>query len=494
MAFLSRACSAVLLTVGVSAFPVYDVDGGEPLAVNPSRGTAFSSVSKLDASRLIECYSDYADGGAGICKILSVDVDGMAVTEEGSVVFNANHTQYINVAAFSSSAAVVCYLDHAGTDHLTCRYLDVGGSSIEPSEPYAVDDVAVEVSFLSVASLTHEVGIVCWSEPLNEVKDRAGVCNKLTLGQAGQIAVGSKTYFDQAFSTSDVTVQAFSETSAVVCWSAQGDGDCVALSLSGSGSQDFAVGAIARFFSGDSEAFKGLVLVRFTAARGLVCWADKVAKNRVDCRALLVDGSALSYGEAGEVTAFPSLYLTADALTEDAALVCYSADPDGSVIDSENFDGRGTCNVVGLVENGSAVGAGPPNEVNSGTTQHMAVASFDDRSAVLCYSDGGAGSGNCRALGMAETTTSSTTETSTSATSATTVTTTPHTTTETTSLSGTSTTSWHTTTETLTTTSPHTTTGTNTAGAEGPQDSGSRAPDLLGACVALLAAASVTLG
>jgi len=225
-----------------------------------------------------------------------------------------------------------------------------------------------------------------------------------------------------------------------------------------------------------------------------VCWADGVGENRVDCRSVAVDGSALSYGDAGEVTALPSLYLTADALTEDAALVCYSADPDGSVIDSENFDGRGTCNVVGLVENGSAVGAGPPNEVNSGTTQHMAVASFDDRSAVLCYSDGGAGSGNCRALGMAETTTSSTTETSTSATSATTVTTTPHTTTETTSLSGTSTTSWHTTTETLTTTSPHTTTGTNTAGAEGPQDSGSRAPDLLGACVALLAAASVTLG
>merc|ERR1712060_462656 len=179
---------------------------------------------------------------------------------------------------------------------------------------------------------------------------------------------------------------------------------------------------------------------------------------------------------------FPSLYLTADAITEDAALVCYAADPDGSVL-SENFDGKGTCNIVGLMDDDSGVGAGPPNEVNSGTTQFLAVASFDDSSAVLCYSDGGAGSGNCRALGMAETTSSST-ETST-------------TTTETSTVSETSTTSFHTTTETFTTTSAHTTTDTTvthsfTRPAE-PEDSGSRAPGLLGVCVALLAATGVAL-
>jgi hypothetical protein len=496
MAFLSRACSVVLLTAGASAFPVYDVDDGEPLAVNPLRGTAFSSVSKLGDSRVIECYADYANnGGAGTCKILSVD--GMAVTEKGSVVFNANHTQYINVASFSSSTAVVCYLDHAGTEQLTCRFLDVGDSSIEPGEAYVVDDVAVQVSFSSLASLTDQIGIVCWSYPLNPVKDRAGVCNKLTLGEGGAITFGDYTYFDQAYSTSDVTVQAFSQTSAVVCWSAQGDGDCRTLSLSNSssGSGDLDVGTAQRFFEGESEAFKGLALVKFNASRGLVCWADQVAKNRVDCKSLLIDGSDLSYGEAGEVTAFPSLYLTADAITEDAALVCYAADPDGSVL-SENFDGKGTCNIVGLMDDDSGVGAGPPNEVNSGTTQFLAVASFDDSSAVLCYSDGGAGSGNCKALGMAETTTSSTETSTTTETTTTTATTTPHTTTETSTVSETSTTSFHTTTETSTTSSPHTTTDTTTdttvTTAE-PEDSGSQAPGLLGVCVALLAATGVAL-
>lgn len=500
MAFLSRACSVVLLTAGASAFPVYDVMDGEPLAVNPLRGTAFTSVSKLGDSRVIECYADYANnGGAGTCKILRVD--GMVVAEEGAVVFNANHTQYINVVSFSPSTAVVCYLDQAGTEHLTCRSLDVGGNSIEPSEAYVVDDVAVEVSFLSLASLTHEIGIVCWSYPLNSVKDRAGVCNKLTLGAGGAITVGNYTYFDQAFSTSDVTVQAFSGTSAVVCWSAQGDGDCRTLSLSDSGPGDLDVGPFHRFFEGESEAFEGLALVKFNASRGLVCWADGVAKNRVDCKQLFIDGSDLGYGEAGEVTAFPSLYLTADAITEDSALVCYATDPEGSVL-SEDFDGKGTCNVVGLMEDGSSVAAGPPNEVNSGTTQFLAVASFDDSSAVLCYSDGGAGSGNCKALSIAETTTTST-ETSTTTlsttteTSTTTATTTPHTTTETSTVSETSTTSFHTTTETFTTTSAHTTTATTvtqslTHPAE-PEDSGSRAPGLLVVCVTLLAATGVAL-
>jgi hypothetical protein len=222
-----------------------------------------------------------------------------------------------------------------------------------------------------------------------------------------------------------------------------------------------------------------------------------VAKNQVDCKSLLIDGTALTYGEASEVTAFPSTFLAADALTEDAALVCYSADPGGSVTDAKNFDGRGTCNIVGVMVNGSAISAGPPNEVNSGTTQHMAVASSDERSAVLCYSDGGAGSGNCKALSMAETTTSSTDTSTNTETTDSTSTTTPHTTTETSTISETSTTSLHTTSETSTTSSAHTTTVTRTTVESQvppvPEDSGSLAPDLLGAFVALLAAIGVEL-
>merc|ERR1712032_682471 len=108
-----------------------------------------------------------------------------------------------------------------------------------------------------------------------------------------------------------------------------------------------------------------------------------------------------------------------------------------------------------------------------------------------CYSDGGAGSGNCKALSMAETTTSSTWASTNTETTDSTSTTTPHTTTET------STTSLHTTSETSTTSSAHTTTVTRTTVESQvppvPEDSGSLAPDLLGAFVALLAAIGVEL-
>merc|ERR1712060_868454 len=131
---------------------------------------------------------------------------------------------------------------------------------------------------------------------------------------------------------------------------------------------------------------------------------------------------------------------------------------------------------------------------NSGTTQHMAVASSDERSAVLCYSDGGAGSGNCKALSMAETTTSSTDTSTNTETTDSTPPTTPHTTTESSTVSETSTTSLHTTSETSTTSSAHTTTVTRTTvESQDPEDSGSLAPDLLGAFVALLAAIGVEL-
>jgi len=491
-----------ILAAACNGFPMYDVEDGEALEVNPGQGTAFSSVSTLDASRVIECYADYGNDGAGTCKLLSVQ--DKSVTEEGSLVFNANRTQYIKVASFSPSSAVVCYSDHAGTEHLTCRSLAIGGSSMTAHAPYTIDDAAVDVSFLDVASFTHEIGIVCWSEPLspdNTVKDRAGVCNKLTVGQFGEISVGQKAYIDQAYSTSDITVQAFTDTSAVVCWSAQGTGECMAVSLSdtGSASSDFNIDPyeVYTFFQGAAEAFKGLELVKFTEARGLVCYADKIAKNKVDCRSLYVNGTSISYGEVGEVTPFPSLWLTADALTEDAAIVCYAANPQGSVVDAESFDGKGTCNIVGLLEDGSSVGAGPPVEVNSRATQHMTVVSFDDRSGVLCYSDGGAGAGNCKALSMAETTTSTTATTTTTESSTTTETTTPHTTTETTTSSETSTTSVHTTTETFTTTSPHTTTETattiTTTMPESEITSGSPAPGLLGAFAALSAALAAAL-
>lgn len=197
--------------------------------------------------------------------------------------------------------------------------------------------------------------------------------------------------------------------------------------------------------------------------------------------------------EAVVVNANPTAHISAtrvkDPDTQEAtALVCYASEPGHT---SGEFRGNGTCNIVGLIGN-ETLGAGPANQVNARPTEYTALVTLESNSAILCYSGFGAGQGQCRALSMAETTTSTTATSSTSLTS--TMTTTPHTLTATTitgnTVTDTSTTSPHTTTGTLTTTSPHTTTETTvtTATTTEGESSGSAATSLAGAGAAVAVA------
>jgi hypothetical protein len=319
------------------------------------------------------------------------------------------------------------------------------------------------------------------------------VCNKLTL-EGGALVVGADYFFDDQTSTSDISVKAFSEASAVICWSAQGTGECSLLSLSDANGTDFTQGVNQVFYTKTSEFFESVVVVSFTSTQGAVCYADRTEDNFVACKVLLVDGADLTVGsEAEEVNANPTSWVTAAAITDSAALVCYATEEGGNV-NGKQFRGVGTCNVLGLTGDNATVGVGPPNEVNANPTEHMSLVGLADFSAVLCYSDVGAGPGHCMALSMAPTTTTvtttsatSTTTVTTTETSTTTETTTPHTTTETSTSTETSTTSLHTTTATETT-------ATATEAAEGPvEDSGSVPSGLpgLGAAVAVALGAAV---
>jgi hypothetical protein len=478
----SSTVALLLLTFPAAfAFPVYDVEEGPGEFVNEGRGTAFNSVAALDSTRAIECFTDYGSGGgAGTCVVVNVQQD-KTVDVAQKYIFANNETHGISVAAFSDKEAVVCYSDKGVTGRLICTSLaiDLGNNQITSGESKIVDAVAFEVPHLDVTTLTHEIGVLCWSEPDSSVKDRAGACNKLTIAGGGALHVSNKSYFDSTRSTTDISVTRFSDVSAIICWSAQGEGNCRQLSLDDNGDNEFSFGDEAVFNVKDSNPsapveFEGLEVVSFTETQGMVCYAEKKAQNSVNCKVLVIGETAeLTVGEKEEVNGDPSSWLTAVALTEGGALVCYATSPDGAVTNTDSFDGLGTCNIVGLTDGNTTVGAGPPNQVNSQATQHMSVAVLDpiERSAVLCYSDKGAGGALCKALRMAETTTSTTATTTSSAT-----TTSPHTTTETTTTTESSTTSFHTTTQTFTTTSPHTTTNTDS------EDSGS-ASQVLGASV-----------
>jgi len=518
-------CSArfllLLLLGSAGAFPVYDVREGSELEVNVDRGTSFTATGRLSDSRALECFADYGNFGAGTCNIL--DVSGNQLIKRSTFVFNGNETHEITVAPFTSTASVVCYSDKGGTKKLTCKMLELSGNDLSDSEPVIINADAEEVPFLAITRLSDSVGVLCWSYVLYAAQDRAGVCNKLTLSQ-GELQVGADFFFDMTHSTSDISVQAFSESSAVLCYSAQGTGTCAMLSLSSDGFQevcidasngakdiegyscdywyawtefcgpdyddsdftvetmccacgggssvnvpvDFSLGSDQVFHVKASEFFESIVVVSFTSEQGAVCYADGTDENSVACKVLLVDGTSLTVGsEAEVVNEEPTSWVTATAITDAAALVCYATEQGGNV-NGEEFRGVGTCNVLGLMDDGLTVGAGPPNEVNSNPTEHMSLASLDEALAVLCYSDFGAGAGHCVALSMATTTTTTTVTTTTTTSSTTTLTT----------ATETSSTTPHTTTETSSSTTPHTTTETFTTTSDTPNrepilDSGS---------------------
>jgi len=321
---------------------------------------------------------------------------------------------------------------------------------------------------------------------------------------------GPNFFFALSTSASDICVEAFSDASAVVCYSAQGVGTCAIVSVSGNGT--LGKGADVPFHPTSVPFFESMVVVSFSENLGTVCYADGTDSNFVACRMVAVDGTLLSVGEEEIVNAEPSTYVTTTYLSESAVLVCYATEVGGNV-NGEEFLGLGTCNVLGLTQDNSTVSSGPPMVVNDNPTEHMALASLDNEAAVLCYSDLGAGDGHCRALSLATTTTTTTRTTSTSSTttSSTTTTTdtstsessstTKHTTTETSTSSETSSTTVHTTTETSTSTETssttvtgtETSTHTETAGpGSSPESSKSsrRLPSALLSAGALLAAAA----
>jgi hypothetical protein len=482
-----------VLAVGVAgAFPVYDVSAGAPLEFNAG-GTSFNSLGSLSNNQAIQCFANYASGGVGTCLLLGLEgPDGdQTVSLEGSQrVFNANETLEISVTAFSASRAVVCYHDAVNENHLTCTTLTIADDNITGASPAVTINVNATSVAYAVTRFSDEVGAICWSYKGYMQKDGAGVCNKLTLDADGVITVGGEFFFDDEHNSQDFSISAFSATKAVLCWNAEQDGTCTTLMLDNG---NLAKTNDAVFGRATESNYEGLVVVSLSEEEGVVCWSDGVDVNQLECKLLMVSENISVGAEAVVVNANPTSHISATKVTdpdtqEATALVCYASEP-GHTSTSVEFRGNGTCNIVGRIGN-ETLGSGPANEVNARPTEYTALVTLESNS-ILCYSGFGAGQGQCRALSMAETTTSTTATSSTSLTS--TMTTTPHTTTGTTitgnTVTETSTTSPHTTTYTETTTTPHTTTETSvtTVKTTEADDSSSPASALLSVGAALAA-------
>merc|ERR1719188_431718 len=443
------------------------------------------------------CYTDYQQSGFGVCNLLDVSGGNDTIAVGTEFIFNSNLTEYISVAPFSATTAVVCYSDSGNTKLVTCVALEVNGVSLSMGQPLEINAEAEQSPYISVSGLSSGLGLVCYMCNGCASQDRYGLCSVLTLDGAALTAPGGSDAISGTQAATHISVQGFSASQAVVCYSKEGDGTCDLFDVSTSGI-DLVSSKI--FYSGSETFFNTITQAKVSDDSGVLCYADALndqnSVNFAACASFQIAGSALSFGSIEVVNngtlADVSVAPLANQGGGDGAIVCY-ADL-GLGIKENKSAGPATCQA--LETSGDSVSVGSPSVVYDGLTERVSLSSLSEDTGIMCYTLSSS-SLLCRTVSIVPTTTTSTqTETHTSSatvssTSEThTASDTSSTTASTNSLPSTLTsTTPHTTTETFTTTSPHTTTVTSFTQTSVTELSGSPRSSVGG----LLLAASATV-
>ena len=108
------------------------------------------SVADLSSTRFVVAYQDVGNSGYGTAVI--GDVSGSSITYGSEYVFNSAGTGYVSVAALSSTRFVATYRDGGNLNYGTAVIGDVSGSSIT----YGPEDVfnSAGTDYISVAALS----------------------------------------------------------------------------------------------------------------------------------------------------------------------------------------------------------------------------------------------------------------------------------------------------------------------------------------------------
>ena len=107
---------------------------GTGLVVDNAGNSGGFSVSGLSDSTAIACNSDGTNSKYLTCRVLSVS--GTTLTASpGVVVYEGNSAQAVEVAALTSSTAIVCYKNTQNNNAGTCKHLSISGTTILRSAP-----------------------------------------------------------------------------------------------------------------------------------------------------------------------------------------------------------------------------------------------------------------------------------------------------------------------------------------------------------------------
>jgi len=500
---MALALLVPLMLAAAGAQPVWEVGSGPDREVN-NGGTSSLSQGKLSDTMGIMCYTDYKEGsGFGVCSLLVLSGDSDTIAVGTDFTFNSNLTEYISVAPFSETTAVVCYSDSGNTKLVTCVALKVqvvdGNNSLSMGQPVEINAEAEQSPYISASGLSSSLGLVCYMCNGCANQDRYGLCSVLELeGTALTATSASFELSGTQAATTHISVQGFSASSAVACYSNEGAGTCDLLEVTDS-SPWIESKSSQVFYTSSGNFLETITQAKVSDASGVLCFADALndqnSNNLAACASFQIADSALSFSPTevfnNGTTAVADVSVA--PLTNqgggDGAIVCYADLGVGINENKSKSAGPATCQA--LETSGDSVSVGSPSVVYDGLTERVSLSSLSEDTGIMCYTLSSS-SLMCRAVSIVPTTTTSTqTETHTSSatvssTSETlTASETSSTTASTNSLPSTLTsTTPHTTTETFTTTSPHTTTVTSFTQTSVTELSGSTRPSVGGFLVA----------
>jgi len=291
----------------------------------------------------------------------------------------------------------------------TCNYISVG-TSITYGPKFVVNSASRTDGGLSLdmAALDGQSAIVCYKLYQGGSGNMAGNCNRLAVAVSYGSASLSKSA-DLLFSTnftSDISVAALGDSSAIVCFRDHGSsrndnsGMCQHISMSGASITSGGNLVIAEWYPGIYSGSRSGSVAALDSSTAVVCYSDKGSTptaNAGTCKKLSVSAMSATSLTAGAGTVFASTGardVNVVALDATNAIVCYN---------NLGNDEHGTCNHLGVSSTGTIVAGTAVEFVPTSNVYDISLTKQSASTALVCYRVNSMPSGVCKPLSVSGT-------------------------------------------------------------------------------------------
>ena len=279
----------------------------------------FPSVARLNASLGLACWEDDQTYDYLVCATLTLG--GTALSMGATTTVRSASTMQPSVMALGETSAVVCYYD-TSSYRVRCNALAVGSDGSLTvggySDLYSSYLYTSYSNSLVTAALDSTHGAACLRS-----SGSYSYCYVLTVSGTSLSIGGSATVSYSSATT--LTMSAFDELSAVLCYRESNVGRCKVLTRSGASATSFSAGSDLTFYSSTIYSGRPMSVTTLTDQRAIVCYVTNSGVGQ--CHLVVrASASATSLSAIGPETFAEGSphYVSMDALDDELTLVCYS--------------------------------------------------------------------------------------------------------------------------------------------------------------------------